>query len=124
MQHKITEGKKAILTLSARLHAALHQRRNAAGSEFFELCAKLDALSPLKVLERGYGLVRGPLGNVVTSAEELRAGDAIRVRFARGQVRATIDGISEGAAGRLADDTADGAALDTTASVHDGGRKA
>jgi exodeoxyribonuclease VII large subunit len=53
------------------------------------LHAKLGALSPFATLERGYAIVhRGD--DVVRSAEQVRAGDAIDVRVAEGTFGATV----------------------------------
>lgn len=55
--------------------------------------ASLDALSPLKVLGRGYAIAYGPEG-VRTSARSFSPGDAIRVRLADGQVDARVTAVS------------------------------
>lgn len=52
--------------------------------------ASLDALSPLKVLARGYSIAYSDDG-VATSAKTFKPGDAIRVRMADGNVAATVD---------------------------------
>lgn len=55
--------------------------------------AALDALSPLKVLARGYAIAYDAQG-VATSAERFAPGDALRVRFSDGEVTATVSGVS------------------------------
>jgi len=45
---------------------------------------RLRALSPERVLDRGYALVRGPAGALVRSARELTPGERITLQFARG----------------------------------------
>ncbi len=50
----------------------------------------LDALSPLKVLARGYSIAYSVDG-VATSAKTFKPGDAIRVRMADGNVAATVN---------------------------------
>ncbi|WP_284206943.1 exodeoxyribonuclease VII large subunit, partial [Chitiniphilus shinanonensis] len=55
-----------------------------------QLQARLDALNPEAVLSRGYALVERQPGGVVTQAAQLRAGDALRLRFADGAVDATV----------------------------------
>lgn len=47
------------------------------------LCARLDALSPLKVMARGYSIALKN-NKVVTSVDDLSAGDTVTVRFADG----------------------------------------
>ena len=73
--------------LSLRLERAIRVRleRRRAGME--QLMGKLDALSPLRFLERGYSFVRDPAAEdrVVKSAEQIRAGQELRITFYDGQ---------------------------------------
>ena len=59
------------------------QRRFAA------LAAKLDALSPLKVLGRGYAMARTEDGAVLRTAAQVQSGDTIHLRLAQGGLRCT-----------------------------------
>jgi exodeoxyribonuclease VII large subunit len=52
--------------------------------------ARLDALSPLKVLERGYALVFDGAGNLVKDAVQVGVGEEIRARVARGEISAVV----------------------------------
>lgn len=55
------------------------------------MCAQLDALSPLAVLGRGYGLVqRARDAAIVRSSEDVTEGETIDVRLARGAIRARV----------------------------------
>lgn len=56
-------------------------------SELGARAASLDALSPLKVLARGYSIAYGPSG-VVTSAADVKSDDELLIRLADGDVRA------------------------------------
>ena len=56
------------------------------------LGARLEALSPQGVLERGFAVVRGPEG-VLTDAGSIRAGDRVQVRVARGVFGATVEDV-------------------------------
>lgn len=60
------------------------QRRFAA------LAAKLDALSPLKVLGRGYAMARTEDGAVLRTAAQVQSGDTIHLRLAQGGLRCTV----------------------------------
>ncbi|MCA8939642.1 MAG: exodeoxyribonuclease VII large subunit, partial [Planctomycetes bacterium] len=55
--------------------------------------ARLQSLSPLAVLKRGYGLVRTPEGRVIESIQSLKAGDALRISLADGVVDAQVEGV-------------------------------
>lgn len=51
----------------------------------------LEALSPLAILDRGYALVFDSSGNLVKDALQVKAGDAILARVARGEIRARVE---------------------------------
>ncbi len=72
----------------ARAGAALCER---AGSRLAEVVARLDSLSPLAVLARGYALVRraDDLG-VVRRAEQVAAGDALSIRVSEAEIEANV----------------------------------
>lgn len=60
------------------------------------LAEKLDALSPLKVLQRGYALAEKEDGTLVKAAEGLEPGERIRVRFAKGMVLSRVERVVKG----------------------------
>jgi exodeoxyribonuclease VII large subunit len=51
----------------------------------------LEMLSPLAILERGYALVFDGAGQLVKDAAQVEAGEEIRARVARGEIRATVN---------------------------------
>jgi len=75
---------KASLRLQQLMEAALKQRRHR-----LELAlGKLDMLSPVHVLRRGYGLIEH--GNsIVTSVKQIKPGDELVLTFKDGRIRAT-----------------------------------
>jgi exodeoxyribonuclease VII large subunit len=54
--------------------------------------ARLESVSPLAVLQRGYVLVSDPAGHKLTSAGAVKPGARLRLRFADGEVGATAEG--------------------------------
>ncbi|HJU86675.1 MAG TPA: exodeoxyribonuclease VII large subunit, partial [Gemmatimonadota bacterium] len=54
---------------------------------------RLQAASPLAILERGYAVVTGPDGAVLREAAAVEAGDSVRVRLARGALGARVTDI-------------------------------
>ena len=50
------------------------------------LAAALDAMSPLKVLARGYAVARKADGSVVSSVGAVKAGDRLRLRVSDGEI--------------------------------------
>ncbi|MBP3894557.1 MAG: exodeoxyribonuclease VII large subunit [Atopobiaceae bacterium] len=57
--------------------------------------AQLEALSPLKVMARGYAIARDENGRVVCDAATLSPGDGLTVLLARGSVTATVQKVQE-----------------------------
>ena len=74
----------AALTNAART-ALLHRR-----SHLDHLSGRLEVLSPVAILDRGYALVFDAEGNLVKNAEQVQSGDEITARLARGRIKATV----------------------------------
>ena len=53
--------------------------------------ARLELVSPLAVLQRGYAVVSDAAGHPLTSAAKVAPGARLRLRFADGEVGATAD---------------------------------
>ena len=67
--------------------------RLARGRAFADrLGASLDALSPLKVLDRGYSVARDDAGRVLRTTADFTAGRDFRLRVTDGEVRARAEG--------------------------------
>ncbi|HEX7596783.1 MAG TPA: exodeoxyribonuclease VII large subunit [Polyangia bacterium] len=92
-QRRIADQRAALAAAERRLLASgqslLTHRRRLLES----LAGKLDALSPLKVLDRGYSLARGPDGQVLRSCAGLHQGDDVTVTLRDGDLRARIQEI-------------------------------
>jgi exodeoxyribonuclease VII large subunit len=75
----------------ARLDAAQRRAVERRAAALGALAGKLDALSPLGVLGRGYALARSADdGRILRSASDVRAGDGVRVDLARGSLVARV----------------------------------
>ena len=62
---------------------------------FIGLTAKLDAMSPLKVLTRGYAMTQADDGQVVRSTKQVSSGDSIQITLSDGRLHATVTDIKE-----------------------------
>ena len=72
---------------------ALARRALAARRHRYEgLTARLDALSPLKVLARGYAVAFDERGHALLQAAQVRAGERVRVRLHEGELSAQVIG--------------------------------
>ena len=60
---------------------------------FVASTAKLDAMSPLKVLTRGYAIVDDEKGNAIRSAGQLHSGDRITLRLSDGRANCLVEDV-------------------------------
>ena len=73
-----------------RLGHALQGTLGADRERFARLAAALDALSPLKVLSRGYAIAQGPRG-VMRSVKDAGSGDRLKLKLSDGELACTVD---------------------------------
>lgn len=83
-------------SIRLRLDAAATGRLNRERQEFARLAAKLDALSPLKVLGRGYSIALDAEGRAVREAAQLKAGDKLDLRLSRGGAKCLVESVYGG----------------------------
>ena len=57
---------------------------------FRGLVGQLDALSPLAVIARGYGVVTSAEGKLIRDSKEVSIGDPLTVRLHEGRIQATV----------------------------------
>jgi len=74
-----------------RLHTAVTNLLERRQRQVDRLGAQLDALSPLKVLERGFALPRAEDGRVLRRATEFTPGLSFRLRVIDGEVPARVE---------------------------------
>jgi exodeoxyribonuclease VII large subunit len=77
---------------ATRLHLALGRKLGRDGERLAALSRELDALSPEAVLRRGYGITRRKRDGVILhSASEVKTGDTIVTRLAKGEVTSVVE---------------------------------
>lgn len=91
LQHR----KKALQLLENRLISAQVQQHNRKNQRFIALTAKLDAMSPLKVLTRGYSMVEKENGQLVRSVSDLSTEESVKITLSDGQFTATVRDVKE-----------------------------
>ena len=75
-----------------KLESSIQRRVRSAHDAFAQIAHKLDALSPLAVLERGYAVCLTPDGKVVRDAEIVELNSPVKVRLHRGILHAKVFG--------------------------------
>lgn len=91
LQHR----KKALQLLENRLISAQVQQHNRKNQRFIALTAKMDAMSPLKVLTRGYSMVEKENGQLVRSVSDLSTEESVKITLSDGQFTATVRDVKE-----------------------------
>ena len=72
-----------------RLENSIKTKQKEEKTKYIELISKLDTLSPLKTLTRGYSLVEEN-DKIIKSAKDVKTGDKINIRFVDGTKQAEI----------------------------------
>src|SRR5262249_51153198 len=91
-RRRVAEQHARLNTASLRLERALQQLTTARKARLARVAAKLEALSPLGVLGRGYALVRTQEGRVVRAPAAVGRGQTVHITLERGEITATIKG--------------------------------
>jgi exodeoxyribonuclease VII large subunit len=89
-----------LISTRAEVIAGLRDRSNRsfgsslklAKEELKQIKARVRALSPQSTLDRGYSVVQLADGQIVTDPKRLKAGDELRLRLAKGETKATVQG--------------------------------
>lgn len=89
------QREKSLKLLENRLVSAQSNIIQHHNKQFLTNASKLDALSPLKVLTRGYALTQTEAGNVVRSVHQLKPGDSIQIQVSDGSVSASVTRVEE-----------------------------
>ena len=81
--------------LKEKLLAAQNRELSKAQQKYVANVAKLDAMSPLKVLSRGYAMAQKDTGELIRSVKQTTTGESIVVSLADGKLNASILSIKE-----------------------------
>lgn len=90
-QARLAQVREELMRLEQRAARATEATLAREGRRLGELAGRLDALSPLKVLSRGYALAFDANGRLVRHADEVQPGDEVRVRVDNGSFTATVN---------------------------------
>ena len=78
-----------------RLGTASTKLLNKNREQFVRLTAKLDAMSPLKVLGRGYSVTLNEKGQLVKSIKAVKSGESLTVQMSDGKLTAQVQEVFE-----------------------------
>ena len=86
----LRQREKQLELLTNRLAAAQSRNLDNIRQRYISNVAKLDAMSPLKVLMRGYAMTQKDSGELVRSVDQVEPGDRITVSLSDGCLNATV----------------------------------
>lgn len=88
-----SKSRSQLDNLASRLDSALDTAMTRKKNEYLRVAAKLDALSPLEVLSRGYAIAMDEDGRAVKDSSGVRAGDKLTVRLASGALGCRVEDV-------------------------------
>jgi exodeoxyribonuclease VII large subunit len=90
---RIAREKAEMTALSVRLAATVRRAMGRRDKRLEGLAARLDAMSPLKVLARGYAIATRSDGRAVRDASDVAADDTIRLRVRSARIDARVTAV-------------------------------
>ena len=91
----LRQRRETLTATTNRLIAAQTRGVSLKKQRFVALTSKLDAMSPLKVLTRGYAMTQTEDGSLLKSVHSVKIGDSIRVSLQDGSVTAQVSDVKE-----------------------------
>ena len=90
---KVGDGKASLGILSQRFDSAARKLVDAK-SRSLKICgAKLDAMSPLKVLDRGFAIAETESGKIIRDSAQVSVNDVVKVTLSKGSFDAKVEDV-------------------------------
>jgi len=86
----LQQRSKNLELLKNRMISAQNQNITMKNQQYIAAVSKLDAMSPLKVLSRGYAMTQNQSGEVVRSVKQVSIGERIAISLSDGKLSATV----------------------------------
>lgn len=88
---KIKENHQRLSSQNARMHQAIQHQLEHHKSRFKLQLARLDSMSPLKTLERGYSISKDKeTGKLITSVSQVKKNQSIMIQIKDGEINAEV----------------------------------
>ncbi len=94
-KNKLERSVASLETKSEKLNALMAGTLSDAKLRLAKGASKLDALSPLSVIARGYGFVQDEKGKTLTSVLQIEAGDDIKITMSDGYAKAHVTDVKK-----------------------------
>ena len=86
----LQQREKNLELLKNRMISAQNQNITRKNQQYIAAVSKLDAMSPLKVLSRGYAMTQNQSGEVVRSVKQIEIGERVVISLSDGKLSATV----------------------------------
>ena len=90
LPYNISRQNQNLQQLSHRLTYSIEKQFTKQQQGFHALCTKLDGLSPLKILGRGYSITQNDQQHVIINTKQIAKGDRITTQLADGQILSEV----------------------------------
>ncbi|MDU8924012.1 exodeoxyribonuclease VII large subunit [Pasteurellaceae bacterium LIM206] len=91
LHYRVQQHGQQLQQLQQRLNFNFNRQLTGKENRLVTLCGKLDGLSPLKVLARGYSIAETPQGKAITRVDQVKAGDKIHTRVSDGMIVSVVE---------------------------------
>ncbi|GAB2666891.1 exodeoxyribonuclease VII large subunit [Vibrio panuliri] len=88
---RLSSQQAALARIEQKLLDAMDRKLLTSRHQLALAAEKLDTVSPLATLKRGYSITQTDQGNVVHSAQDVKTGDTLITRLADGELRSTVN---------------------------------
>src|SRR6185437_15391448 len=89
--HTIRSHNHDLKIAKHRFDALMQQKLQSLQQSFIQLATKLDTLSPLATLQRGYAVATNQYHEVIVSSEQVNIGDKIDVKLGQGWLGCKVE---------------------------------
>jgi exodeoxyribonuclease VII large subunit len=90
---RLSDFQQTLDGLSARLARGFRGAWRREQEGFAALTTRLESVNPISILRRGYAVVQNAAGQTIRSAEQVKIGDPLRVRFHKGSLSCDVRAI-------------------------------
>ena len=90
LPYRLQKQSQYLAQLQVRLNLGANRQVTERQNKLATLCGKLDGLSPLKVLARGYSIAEDAKGHAIVSVKQVETGDTIKTKVADGEITSRV----------------------------------